>query len=507
MKTKKYKLSHSIKKGLIITSLAVALATVTTPLNIENIPYTQEDLSNNIYFNNELTKISSSNEIIINNQEIYNILVSLVGEPLTKDKLSNITELTINHLDNNDLSDLKYLPNLYSITINDNDLNLQDLQYNQNLYYLEINNCTLHNTEYLPNSIEGLFIYYSSCSDNRFITPYYCKSLAFVSTSFNNLTLKNPSILENFILLGDAILDLNTFKDCLNLKEIYLLLCSNISNPYILTELPNLETIELDDYCPIWLNNEILEQLPLSNEDKIIYGDEITKLDNIANDLLKDNLSNEDKIRYITIYILEKLKYDENVLNSEEENIDLVHEYNLEPIKKALTEENAVCINYACLFKALANRLGLINYQLYSDNHTWNLIYQDNELKCYDLTNLDSDTIAMINNELCIIADATSSEIIKDGKEDILYFYNFDPDEIKLSSYEWDNFPTQAEDTLVNIGYINNNSLVKIVYKNKIRATITLKTLSNILCLSLLNYAFNYKSRQKEESNNLNLTK
>src|SRR5699024_360259 len=110
------------------------------------------------------------------------------------------------------------------------------------------------------------------------------------------------------------------------------------------------------------------------------------------------------------------------------------------------------------------------------------------------------------NNELCIIADATSSEIIKDGKEDILYFYNFDPDEIKLSSYEWDNFPTQAEDTLVNIGYINNNSLVKIVYKNKIRATITLKTLSNILCLSLLNYAFNYKSRQKEESNNLNLT-
>ena len=123
MKNKKYKLSHTIIKGIIVTGTALLIANATTPKNIEKIPYTEEDLSNNILFNEELKEILSTDNISFSNQELYDILVLKVGEPLTKDKLDNIQELTIsNKLSNNDLSDLKYLPNLLDLSINNNEV-------------------------------------------------------------------------------------------------------------------------------------------------------------------------------------------------------------------------------------------------------------------------------------------------------------------------------------------------------------------------------------------------
>ena len=84
------------------------------------------------------------------------------------------------------------------------------------------------------------------------------------------------------------MLDINNLKDCTNLKKITILMSSNIKNAPILAELPSLEKIYIDEYSSIWLDMKTLEKLPLPEEDKLIVGDLITKLDSIANTLVED---------------------------------------------------------------------------------------------------------------------------------------------------------------------------------------------------------------------------
>lgn len=498
----KYSLINGVFKGATVVGLSLAIATFTTIGLPEKIPYTQEDKINNITFSTELIEIMSTEKITFQNQELYNLIVSQVGEPLTKEKLSDITELTIEEqLSNNNLSDLKYLPNLLSLTIHNNDLNLEDIQYNQNLYYLELNSCTIKNTQSLPNTTEGLILDNCTCNDNRLITPYNCNTLILTGSSINNLTLKNPKSLEYLSIIGDTILDLNTIKDCTNLSELTLKLCSNISNPHILTQLPNLKTLKIDDYCPIWLNNEILKHLPLSEEDKIIYSSEINTLDTIASTLVaNESLSEEDKIQRIVLYILEKLKYDMDIVEDPDNTINSVHDYNLEPIKNALNNEEVVCINYACLFKALANRLNLNNYQLFSTNHSWNIVYQDGEYKGYDLTNLDIGPIVQMadTKELCIIADTTTEELIEQGNSEYLYYYGFDKiDDIDHQSLYT---PTDIENTIINIGYINEKSISKILEKQEQLDTIGTRSIYIGIYLTLLRIGIDIIKRKKDKN-------
>lgn len=507
MKRKKhvyYELTHTIIKGTAVVGLSLALATFSSKSKPETIPYTQEDLNNNIIFSSQLREIMSTTEYTFENEEIYNLLIDMVGEPLTSEKLAEISEIEINKpLTNSNLSDLKYLPNLLSIQISDNTVDFEDLQYNQNLYYITASYCTLKNTDCIPNTTELLTITYSTCDDNRFMAPYYCRNLYLEGTTLNNLTFKNPSYLESLSIVGDTILDLNSIAGCTNLQELNLLLCSNITNPSALTKLSNLKTMHIDDYCPIWLTNEVLDALPLSKEEKVIYGEEITKLDKIASDLVvnKDTVPEEYKIQNIVLYILEKLKYDMNVAEDPENTIEAVQTYNLEPITSALNEEEVVCINYACLFKALANRVKLENYQLYSKIHSWNIVKQDGEFKGYDLTNLDIGPIVKMadTGELCLIEDMTTEEVIEDGNGPILYYYEFNLDELTDADHLSKYTPTEVENMIINIGYINENSLVKLIHKNEEQQMILSKSIRITLFLLLLEVGVELIQENKKE--------
>lgn len=503
MKNKKYKLSHTIIKGIIVTGTALLIANATTPKNIEKIPYTEEDLSNNILFNEELKEILSTDNISFSNQELYDILVLKVGEPLTKDKLDNIQELTIsNKLSNNDLSDLKYLPNLLDLSINNNEVDLADITYNQKLIALTLDNCTITNSESLPNSIIGLFVYNTTCKDERFIIPYYTKSLGIITSFFNNLTLKNPSSLEYLSILGRNGLDLNCLKDCSNLTELSILRNPNVFHPEILNTLP-LETITLDDYCPIWLNNEVLSTLPIDETDKLIYQEEISRLDKIAESIISPNLSLEEKICNLSIYIIDKFQYDENVLNNTEGSDELILEYNNYPIQYALNNENVICINYACLFTSLANRLNIDNYQLSSVDHTWNLVFENGIPTNYDLTNLDTESIVDIEDELYIIADMTPKELLEIGEGDLLYFYDFTPSDMLDVEYNALNYPIEEVDKPVNIGYINDDTLSKTIIKEERKLAINLKTLLTLTIYYSLSSIIDKIKKEKDKKLNL----
>ena len=184
--------------------------------------------------------------------------------------------------------------------------------------------------------------------------------------------------------------------------------------------------------------------------------------------------------------------------------MNLINEYNLKPVTYALQNDDAICINYACLFAALANRLDLDSYQMFSLDHTWNIVKEESEYKGYDLTFLESGPIVKLNDgKLGIVSDSKSEDLINEGKGNHLYFYEFNIDEFISDAHLADATPKEIEDTIINIGYINENSLVKLIEKNEVRLYRATTFLKSYLCLLLLTIGINIISQNKKTEKRL----
>ena len=202
--------------------------------------------------------------IILTKHSLHNIENFYRGSLFTTDYISSPKGII--KIENNDLSDLKYLTKLSTLSIYDNNINIEDIKYNQNLTFITLNNCTISNTKDLPNSIETMFIDDSTITDQEVIIPYYATNIYFKKSIANNIRLKNPQILEKLFITSDVMLDLNNLKDCTNLKELTIFMSSNIKNAHILRNLPSLESIYIDEYAAIWLDMETLNTLPLPED-------------------------------------------------------------------------------------------------------------------------------------------------------------------------------------------------------------------------------------------------
>lgn len=504
---KNYKLYRTMATITLVTALSTGITTFSTNKQIQQIPYTQEDLTSNIIFSTQLQEIMNQEEITFSNSELKAIIEEKIEGSITKEKLSTIEVLSIvSPLSNNDLSDLKYLTNLHSILIYNNEVNLQDLQYNQDLYAIILNTCKITNSEYLPNSTNQITIENSVYEGTEFVVPYYTKELDTKGSIINNIRLKNPSYLEQLCLYTDSVLDLNNLKDCTNLKELSLLRVSNIKNPESLKNLTNLESVTLDEYATIWLDLDTLNTLPVDKTTKDTLTSQITLLDNIAKSIVTDNsnLSPEEKARNIVLYLLDNYDYDFSSVENYEIDTSGVTEYNDMPITTFLETKQGVCVNYACFFTALANRVGLDTFQLFNPVHTWNSIKTDNGYIGYDLSYLESGAIVKVDDmdSLAIIKDTTPQEMIRNNEGDYLYYYEFDIDKFLDDHHIADYTPEEIKDKILNIGYINDNSLVRIIGKGQIKLykmNIFIKSYIILLLLSLILQRLKDKSKYIEQ--------
>ena len=429
-----------------LTNTGVALI-ATTPIpippyiNKKVIPYTQTDITNNVVFVSELRKIEENYQIKFKNKELYEILKKQLGENFTINDLRKVRELTIDSLSNPDLSDLKYLINLKKLTImNTSTINLGDLKYNINLNSLILYASKENNTNELQNNIDYLELIATEITDNDLFIPYNTTSLRIYGTLFDSFNIKNPSNLNFFSYNSFSILDLNCLSNCTNLFNVNISVSPNIKNSHILASLPHLTVLKLDDYAPIWLDKETLNSLNcLDEETKTSLLLEIDELDKIASSIISKSASDTEKIRAITLNISNRLEYDLNANGTEEEAINLAIGYNMTPIVDAL-KGKGVCINYACLFTALANRLGLDNYQDISTNHTWNLVKTNGAYKGYDITNIDLPyAVLESNNEIYFNLESDYTTFFNTNQEEQLYFYGFNPEEIPNEGFKGSN--------------------------------------------------------------------
>ena len=502
-KAKKYKLVRNIINATIISGIIACGANLIYTPKKDQIPYTSQDITNNTLFEEELNYIIEEQNITFKNKELEEIIKEQLKTDITKENLETITSLEItNKLNNPDLSDLKYLSNLLSLTIWDNDINLTDIKYNQNLLYLYIHNSNIKNTKDIPNSTESLYIEDSLCIDSEFIIPYYTKSIYLLTNVSNNIRLKNPKILESLTIVNDVVLDMNNLKECTNLNTLNIYLCSNIKNSNILRNLPSLKEVNLDEYASIWLDNKTLNKLPIDNIKKAEISALIEQLDNIALSLIQDKkLTQDEKITLISLYLLDNLEYDEKSVEEYETDKSGVTDYNVSPISTALETKQGVCVNYACLFQALANRLDIDSFQYFSKQHTWNGVKLDNEYMCYDIASLELGAILDLEEyeKLVMVENKTAADFIRMNDTENLYFYEFNLDEMTNIAYNTTYEPQVLKETILNIGYINENSLIKIIENNEIKLAkmnTSLKLSIMLLLLSIAQYIIYRKEQQ-----------
>ena len=262
------------------------------------------------------------------------------------------------------------------------------------------------------------------------------------SVEFNE---ENYGFLRNYDIKVLDLINFNinpTFLESLGSIELLRIMSpiayySNID----FTRIDNLKRIEfyymqLYDY-PIFLTNEMINTLKSRGVD--IYLDNV-RLENVVSlnegidDIVKNNLdinensSDIDKLNTILLYILENFEYDEIVSNNNANNIDdhnYVSSFYTNGVMSALYNKkgNIICGNYAALFQALANRVGLTSYYVTSDNHAWNMVCFGNERYYVDSTWLDTGSVSVKGGTFQINRYEKSEDAIRSGNGPSLDWY------------------------------------------------------------------------------------
>lgn len=446
MKKRKLKL---IKRVITASIVGVITSTLLLTPKAEATPitYKEAEMAEVEEFIGELNIYQTATDIIFHNQELYNIISSKVEGDLTSSNIKDIHSLEISSkLNNEDISDLKYLTNLKYLKISNNNIDLSNIEFNQELCGITFDNCTLQNIDSLPNSVEVIYLNQCNVTDSTLITPYNLKYISFRYSPISNIKFKNPSSIQKIEITGNTYFSVMDLVDCLNLYELDLSYCSDIKNSEYLTEIKSLEYIYLTEYAAIWLDDYTLQKLPTSNRNKETISTYIKEIDEIATKLADKSLSTEEKVNIISVYLLNKYDYDERTRNTEISE-ELSYEYNIHPIQTSLNEENIICINYASMFQALANRLDIEAITVLNNTHAWNAIKQNGEYKGVDITFLE--------------ATENSSEYIIEGNGQSLDSYIFDINDVHAQR-TGAVYPKEYEETSDKTGYIKPQEKINV---------------------------------------------
>lgn len=149
-----------------------------------------------------------------------------------------------------------------------------------------------------------------------------------------------------------------------------------------------------------------------------IYNkEEITAInyivENKINDIIKENMTTEEKIKKVHDYIIDSTKYD--TLKS-----DNIHDdtYKSNTAYGVLVQGYGICSGYSDTMAIFLNKLNIDNYKISNDTHIWNLVYINGIWVHLDTTwddpisdkNLNRDTYFLINSkELEDLKDDTHS--------------------------------------------------------------------------------------------------
>lgn len=397
---------------------------------------------------NVYAKDLNNPEIIVNENIKQQLDVYLDYEKTyNANDLSNLLYMSLMIEEDTDLSWLKYATNLEEIMLS---------------YGEKVNSMDTISTISGLNKLKKASIYsYKEFDEVNKVSYSFLKD----AKNLKELDLNGVYVDNDFIesltslevlRIGDNIINFDIdFSKLPNLKEVEFY---NLNEYDVATYLDDYTIRLLEDrgVCITTSYVDLDKVVEINKElNKIVYSLGVTSMN-----------SDKEKLNAILTYILDNLSYDEttyqNIQNSMKDDNLVNSFYTNGFLDGALNGDSAICGNYASLFQALANRLGMKSYFMVNDNHAWNLVSIDNEYYYVDPTYLEGVSIDIDNDGKLDIA----SDIIKSGEANKLEWYMKDVSKANDSFHQPINMPLHIEIKPIDNSHTNNYSydtLYKII--------------------------------------------
>ena len=200
---------------------------------------------------------------------------------------------------------------------------------------------------------------------------------------------------------GNYILDITAIKgsqlEAINISALRYVTSEQLLD--VVKSLPNLKTIvgteisnapmcseELISYC----KEHKIEQ-PFTEKSLEIKN----KIRNIVNSIIKPEMTDQEKIKFLSIYIMKNLEYDHEIYEKDTEDLTKkeIKNYWGESIEYSLNNGKAICEGYAreatALFLEAKLNVFDIPLKVGEEGHVINIVEVDGEYYEIDLTNLD----------------------------------------------------------------------------------------------------------------------
>ncbi len=322
------------------------------------------DVAKGLSANTETPNLEEKNDEIISQIEQSSVLVAGVPHTLKDDYV--LIDRVVYHKDGTQIdlngSDL----NLYLIGVNIDRNTLEALNFKEaNSRMAGFNYSSIQDDflEELPNTIEVLDL--SNC--------HYIKDLSL-------LPKKAP-----------------------NLKSLCLNNVPLLKNLNFLYELPFLEEVQISESACVTM--DLLDYFKRAGIKTNITVEDVLnsrRVDEIVEEIIKPGMSDEDKIRAVTLYVLNNLRYD----------FSMSHVSNRKPLSCALNEQAGVCASYAYFTAVLLNKANVKVMEITSDTHGWNLVEVEGNYSYIDTTNIDG---SFFFNKLLSITGFTKYYMMSPG--------------------------------------------------------------------------------------------
>ncbi|MBQ6283116.1 MAG: hypothetical protein IJK66_06295 [Bacilli bacterium] len=280
--------------------------------------------------------------------------------------------------------------------------NIDNLKYYKNVKKINIRNVVIDDISFLNdlNNLDSIVVFYSKVNLSK-LNNIHIKEMTFINSYIvnDNFTpLINTSI-KRLDLEGSYVTSIYTLKNIVSLEELYLNSISNLRSLEPITNLPKLKKLDFGGSEEL-VNKKVLDYIREKNivgtnydvtQYMFLNRELDTKLNEIIKSLKLDNLTDLEKIKKITTYVIDNIKYDDDCgIKSNCEYNELT--FNI--LEKSLSGKG-ICYNYAHLENKLLNMVGIKSYLVSGFNktglgHEWVNVYLDKKWYAIDPTWIDT---------------------------------------------------------------------------------------------------------------------
>lgn len=236
--------------------------------------------------------------------------------------------------------------------------------------------CGKENKEEAENQYNGVYI----SEDDSFVEFEQDSSNMSLGVLRDNGENVSSVYFDNSYYIDDLS---NLNELCPNLETLVIDKCPSVYDLSFIYKCSNLKKVEITENA--FVTSSLVDFLDGNGIEHNITEDDLKlseEVDKIIAEIIKPEMSDEEKIQAVTSYVIDNYKYKKK----------LVHVSNENPLSSMLENKAGVCAGYAYLTNVLLRKAGIESYEIAYHGligHGWNLVEMEGKYYYIDATNID----------------------------------------------------------------------------------------------------------------------